>query len=284
ILNALIRAGHTVDALARSETAAADMVARGATAVRGNLQSPTTWVNSLRGADVVIHAAATFEDDEEAVDDIFVSALIDGAQKRDRALRVLYTGGCWLYGETGDEIATETSPYAAPAAFQWAVRHSARLHAVGADGGIEAITLHPAMVYGDGGGVFDRFAADARNNGRIQLWGSGKIRWPVVHRDDVGEAYRLAAERGVAGEHYNLSAESGLATGKIADAIARRFGATGLHEILPREQALATHGIWAEGPMIDQQMSGTKARISLGWKPEWTNACAFIEDDMKFPA
>lgn len=279
-LAALQRAGHTVTALARSDAAATELVRRGARIARGDLRAPAGWIAQAARTDALVHAAATFDDDEETVDRGFVDALTDAAAGRADPLRVLYTGGCWLYGETGDSVATETSPFDPPEGFRWAVNHSERLHGAA---GIEAMTLHPAMVYGDGGGVFDRFIDEAQTTGRITLWGDGAIRWPVVHRDDVGEAYRLALELGEPGAHYNLSAQDGLPTARIADAVARRCGAALPHDLMSREHALAAHGLWAEGPMIDQQMNSSATMRALGWRPRWTDACAFVGAEMKLP-
>src|SRR5437016_5034036 len=35
--------------------------------------------------------------------------------------RLIYTGGCWLFGATGDELATEETPFRPLPAFAWMV-------------------------------------------------------------------------------------------------------------------------------------------------------------------
>lgn len=280
VLDALVRNGHKVSALARSKGAATDVHARGATPVSGNLRAPEVWITEAAKADAFIHAGATFTDDDPLIDSGVVDALIAATRTRVTPLRVLYTGGCWLFGETGDVVADETSPFLAPQSFQWAVDHAARL--VQAPG-IDAITMHPAMVYGDAvkGGVFERFFGDAQAGGPIRIWGNGEIRWPVVHRTDLADAYLLALEHSAPGMDYCVSSEAGVPLSQIADAIARRTGAKTPHEIVPREQVLATESEWGEGPLLDQQMSGARIVTTLGWRPQRTDVCAFIEGDMK---
>ena len=279
VLDALIRAGHVVSALARSDAASREMAARGATPVLGDLRYPGEWMPAAAAADAFIHAGATFTADDPIIDGGVVDALCAAATRRAQPLRVLYTGGCWLFGETGNVVADETSPFLAPQSFQWAVDHAARLVEAS---GIEAITIHPAMVYGDQakGGVFERMIADAMSGGPIRIWGNGAIRWPVVHRADLANAYVLAVEKGVSGMELCVSAEVGVPLSGIADAIARRTGVTAPHAIVPRAQVLA-ESEWGEGPLLDQQMSGARIANTLGWHPRWTDVCGFIEHDMK---
>jgi hypothetical protein len=49
----------------------------------------------------------------------YFSALKSAAESK----TLVYTGGCWLYGRTGDRLATEESPLRAPAALAWSVDH-----------------------------------------------------------------------------------------------------------------------------------------------------------------
>ena len=61
----------------------------------------------------------------------------------------------------------------------------------------------------------------------------------------------------------------GLAVGRIARALAKRFG-TPRHapRIISAEAIEAELGGWAKGFALDQQLSGAKARRELGWTPE----------------
>ena len=58
VLDALVRAGHQVDALVRNSQSAADVQARGAHPVLGDLLDPVSWRNGAAASDGVIHAAA----------------------------------------------------------------------------------------------------------------------------------------------------------------------------------------------------------------------------------
>jgi nucleoside-diphosphate-sugar epimerase len=119
--------------------------------------------------------------------------------------------------------------------------------------------------------VFQRFYADARSGNAVRVVGDEKVRWPLVHGEDLAVLYRLVLENGVPGESYLGVTVEGMEVGQIARAFAQRFSpaATG-PEILPLDAAVAEYGIWAAGYALDQVQSGDKARRCLGWNPVHT--------------
>src|SRR6266571_1847502 len=54
--------------------------------------------------------------------------------------RFIYTGGCWLFGATGDAVATEETPFRPLPAFAWMVPH---LQRVLDTSGIDPVIIHP---------------------------------------------------------------------------------------------------------------------------------------------
>src|SRR5262249_60991865 len=116
-----------------------------------------------------------------------------------RRPRFSYTGGCWLFGSTGEAVATETTPFDPLPAFAWMVPNLRRVLAAP---GIAGIVIHPAMVYADDGGVFDRFARDAVDRHAVRVVASEAERWPLVQADDLAQLYALALERAPTGSRY----------------------------------------------------------------------------------
>lgn len=273
LVDELVAHGHEVSGLARSERSASVLGAKGVEPVMGDLRNPGDWADVVTRVDAVIQAAGTFSDDEGDVLHALSDALIDAAARRDVPLRFVDTGGCWLYGETGDAVADETSPFNAPKSFAWCLDVINKV--MGADV-LAASIVHPAMVYSRDGGVFSRFIEPAKAGQPVEIWGSPDTRWPVVHRGDTASAYRLVMEQGKAGAHYNIATEHGVRVGDIADAVAHRFGISAPHVVRDRASLVAEHGEWAEGPTIDQQMSGDRLRKELGWHPEITNAVKLV--------
>jgi nucleoside-diphosphate-sugar epimerase len=270
----LSRHGHDLVALARSEDAERKLAALDIGSLRGDLREPEKWVGVLRDVDAIIHVAATFTEDMGEVDNKLTETMLREAERVARRIRFIYTGGCWLYGVTGDRVADETTPYDPIPSFAWMVENGARALSAPT---LDTMIIHPAMVYDRDGGVLRRFIASAREKGRIEIWGSPDTRWPVVHRQDLAIAYRLILEGGIPGQSYCVASEPGVRVGDIADILSRRFGLTGNPLVRSTEEVVAEQGAWAVGPTLDQQMCGARIMRDLGWAPSHTDILSEIE-------
>ena len=103
-----------------------------------------------------------------------------------------------------------------------------------------------------------------------------QTRWPLVHRDDLAVAYRLALEAGEPGQSYNVAAQSGVAVGDIVSRLMTRFDLRIPPQVRSVDDVVAEHGDWAVGPTLDQRMSGRKIRDRLGWTPRNMDVLAEI--------
>jgi nucleoside-diphosphate-sugar epimerase len=262
----LIERGHQVWALARSDSSAAKLAKMGATPVAGDIVSPERWTARLPNIDAVIHAACDFNSDMGAIDARLLDALLPALAAQPKRARLIYTGGCWLVGATGDEIATEETPFQPLPAFAWMVP---QLRRVLESPEVDGIVIHPAMVYAAGGGVFSRFARDAVEREAIRVVAGDDVRWPLVHSEDLADLYVLALEHAPARSSYIGAAIEGLPVGRIISAFAKRFGTRQQRpQIISADAIAAELGEWARGYGLDQRLSGEKARRELGWKPK----------------
>jgi len=265
VVRELVGRGHELFGLARSGASAARLDHIGVTSFPGDTQSPEHWVARLPPLDAVIHMACDFSTDMGAIDRHLLDRLLPALAAQEETPRFIYTGGCWLFGATGDATATEATPFRPLPAFAWMVP---QLHRVLASPGVGGIVIHPAMVYAGKGGVFDRFARAAAAGQAVPVVASEAVRWPLVHAEDLAQLYALALERAPPGESYIGAAIEGLPIGRIARAFARRH-LTG-HEapqIVTTDVIAAELGEWARGYALDQRLSGDKARRELGWTP-----------------
>ena len=265
IVRALIERGHEVWALARSEASASKLRAGGATVVAGDIAAPERWTASLPLIDAVIHAACDFGNEMAAIDARLLDALLPALAAQPKRPRFIYTGGGWLFGATGDDVATENSPFRPVPAFAWMVPQFTRI--LGSRD-VDGIVIHPAMVYTPDDGVFRRFARDAVERDAVRLVGSEQVRWPLVHGADLASLYVLALEHAPVRSSYIGAGIDGLAVGRIARAFAMRFRT--IHqepEIISADAIAAELGEWARGYALDQLLSGAKARRDLGWTP-----------------
>lgn len=265
VLRALIARGHEVVALARSEASAGKIALLGGAVVRGDIGTPGQWLPGLPDVDGVIQMACDFGSAMGETERRLLDGLLPRLAASPRKVRFIYTGGCWLFGSTGDNVAAEDSALSPLPAFAWMVPH---LQRVLESRDIDGIVIHPAMVYGGDGGVFRRFEQDARECRTIRVVGSEAVRWPLVHCDDLADLYALALERAAPQSTYLGVATEGVPVGKIARAVARRVGvAVPVIDIVSEDAAAQELGEWARGYACDQRLSGAKARKELGWAP-----------------
>lgn len=265
IVRELIERGHEVWALARSEASAAKLREGGATAIAGDIAAPGRWTARLPPIDAVIHAACDFSSDMGTIDARLLDMLLSVLAAQPNRARFIYTGGCWLFGATDDDIATEATPFRPIPAFAWMVPQLTRI--LGSRE-VDGIVIHPAMVYTPDGGVFRRFARDAVERDAVRVVGSKAVRWPLVHGADLASLYVLALEHAPARSSYIGAAIDGLAVGRIAHAFARRFRTSRQEpQIISADAIAAELGEWARGYALDQLLSGARARRELGWTP-----------------
>ncbi|MBR0797499.1 NAD-dependent epimerase/dehydratase family protein [Bradyrhizobium jicamae] len=265
VVRELVARRHHVIGLARSETAAARLSARGAASMAGDISSPGTWVAQLPDIDAVVHMACDLASDMGAIERRLLDKLLPALAAQPAKVRFVYTGGCWLFGATGDVVATERTGFDPLPAFAWMISHLERILAAH---DVHGIVIHPAMVYEPAGGVFRRFARDAFAERAVRLVGGEAVRWPLVHSEDLAALYALALERAPAGSSYIGAAAEGRPVGQIARAFARLTGGPQEPMIVSADAAAAELGEWARGYALDQCLSGAKARHELGWQPK----------------
>jgi nucleoside-diphosphate-sugar epimerase len=266
VVRELVERGHELFGLARSEASAAKLRQLAVTPLPGDIGSPEAWTARLPRIDAVIHTACDFSTDMGAIDRRLLDRLLPALAAQRNRPRFITTGGCWLFGATGDVIATEETPFRPLPAFAWMVP---QLQRILTSPDIEGIAVHPAMVYEAEGGVFHRFAREAHDGEVVRIVESEAVRWPLVNSEDLATLYALALERAPAGSSYIGATIEGFPVGRIARAFTRRFGNPSEAPLVVSADTIAAElGEWARGYALDQRLSGAKARRELGWVPK----------------
>ncbi len=276
VVSELVNRNHQVVALSRSEKSDHKLVSAGADLLRGDLSDPTHWADDAISCDAIIQVAATFGDDMGDVDAKATKALMHASNSQTDPTRLIYTGGCWLYGDTGDEIATEDRPFDPLPSFAWMVTHAEMLLK---SPNLCTAVVHPAMVYDTrDGGVFYRFLSAAKAGGPIEIWGSPATRWPLIESGDLARVYCDLAERQDLVGHFNAVSEEGIPVGQIASTVSKATGSPQELAFLSVEEVVREHGAWAKGPTLDQQMSSNKLIVATGWTPRIADYSQAIPD------
>ena len=262
LLVQLADAGHHVNALARSDTAAAVVRGLGATPVRGDLTDLPLLRSAADLVDAVVHLGQAGED-TAGVDLAAAEAMLDGAGGRP----YVHTGGLWVYGTT-DGVADETAPKRPPRLTAWRVENERRVLEWAARGGHPVVVM-PAIVYGLARGLVQSSLVDTAGD-RVLVPGDGANRWGLVQVDDVAQLYVRALGAPAGGSYLGVT--QCLPVADVADALARAPGNPRRTESVPTEEFTGHFGLLAEALLLDQQLSGDRARQQLGWVPTHLDA------------
>jgi nucleoside-diphosphate-sugar epimerase len=260
---ALRRAGHRVFGLARSEAKARALEAQEITPVLGDLADPTTYVDVATRCAVLIHAA--FDNTSRGIpkDRAALDGLLEAGRRGSQTKTFIYTSGVWVHGDTRGVFVDETTPLDPLPLVSWRPPHESLVLESDA---VRGIVLRPGCVYGGSGGMPGGWFKSASDGVPPEVVGEGANRWALVHIEDLGEAYRLAAESGLAGEVFCIVERSRETVREMATAAGRAAGLSGEIRSLPLIDARKTMGPFADALAADQRVDGGKAERVLGWR------------------
>jgi len=271
---ALRRAGHKVTGLARTAEKAKLLESRGIRAIIGDLLKPEALATAARAAEGVIHTANTNDATSPQVDAAVVRAILQALEGTGKPF--VYTSGVWVLGSTGEKVADEQTPVNPtplvahrPAVEQEVLEFKGR--------GVRTIVIRPALVYGRGGSGPTMFTKSAKETGAARYVGDGQNRWPFVDVDDLAQLYVLALEKAAPGSLYNAAHGPSYRVLEVAEAASIGASAKGKTQAWPLEEARKTMHAFADALVLDQQISGEKAKKELGWSPR----AASVLDDLK---
>ena len=227
IAEALRKAGHTVDGLARSQNKAKQLEARGIHPVLGDLLKPETLAEAARSADGVIHTANTNDADAPRTDRAASQAILEALKGSEK--QFVYSSGVWVLGSTGQQVADEQSPMNPPAlvAHRFGLEREVLAYK---NQGVRPIVIRPAAVYGRGGGLLNMLVDSARQSGAARFVGNGENYWPFVDVDDLAQLYVLALEKAPAGSLYIGAHGPSYRMRELAEAASTGAGANGKGE------------------------------------------------------
>ena len=258
----LLKAGHQVLGLTRSDAGAKALAAAGAEVHRGSLEDLESLRRAAADSDGVIHLAfihdySKFKENCE-IDKRAIEALGSVLAGSDRPLIVASgTGGLSAPGQ----VATEEHVVPAKSPFP-RVSEQTALSLEGVSASIMRLPqVHDTVKQG----LVTYAIAVAREKGVSAYVGNGANRWPAAHISDVGHLYRLALEKHEAGAKYHAVAEEGLPLREIAEVIGRGLKVP-VKSIRP-EEAPAHFGWLGMFASLDFPASSTITREKLGWHP-----------------
>jgi nucleoside-diphosphate-sugar epimerase len=262
VLAELLRQGHEVTALVRSEAAAEVAAAAGATPAVVDLHDGAAVVALLAAADGAVHAASPGDETSAALDAAVVDAVIEAFAETGRPY--VHTGGVWVYGS--NPSIDEASPFRAPALVAWKEDVERRVLDAA---GLRGVVIVPGVAYGDGGGAIPGLLLGSPRDdaGNLIMLGSGRQRWSTVHVADLADLYVRALADGAARGYYVGADGFNPAVAELTSAAAEAVGAPGAVPGSDDEARARLGDHFAEVLLLDQATDTAKAREELGWSP-----------------
>ena len=262
VLSALLEDGHTVRALARSDSSAAALQAAGATVVRGDVEDTALLAEQARAVHGFVHTAAAADGKDAERDAALLDAVLPALAGTGKAY--VHTSGVWVHGS--GEI-DEDTPFDPPQLTAWRLPLDARVRAAAADG-VRSVVIAPGIVHGRGLGLPNVLVQGPRDaDGAVVLPGSGEQHWTTVHADDLGRLYVRALVDAAAGSYYLGVSGQNPTVREIGAAASRGTGGDGAVVGSTDAETEARLGPLAGALVLDQRATGAKARAELGWAP-----------------
>ncbi|MDR6866056.1 nucleoside-diphosphate-sugar epimerase [Microbacterium resistens] len=262
----LLRSGHEVLGLARSEASAAALNAKGAEALRGDLDAPDSLRAGAEAADAVVHLANKHDwadpDGNDRVERAAVEAMLDALEGSTKPFMI--ANGLSGIRDGGLILETDPSPAVGPTSDRGGSENLA-LDAV--PRGIRAIAMRfaPSVHGRNDWGFVNWLTAAARRQGVSGYIGDGSDAWSAVHVTDAARLIRLGLEGAPAGTRLHAVAEQAVPTKMIAEALGEVLSLP-VRSIDPAD-AVGHFGI--VGHFFAQTMIASSAlsRQLLAWEP-----------------
>ena len=276
IVPELIKAGHQVLGLTRSDAGAQSLIAAGAEAHRGSLEDLESLRTGAAISNGVIHCAfihdfSKFRENCE-IDKRAIEALSSVLAGSDRPLIVSSgTAGVAAPGQvaTEDRVVPKDLPFPR-------VSEQTALSLKGVSASVMRLPqVHDTVKQG----LVTYAIALAREKGVSAYVGDGRNRWAAAHVSDVARLYRLALEKHEAGAKYHAVAEEGVPARDIAESIGRGLKVPVVS--LSPEKAAAHFGWLAMFASLDMPASSAQTQQRLGWHPTGPGLIADL-DKMRY--
>jgi nucleoside-diphosphate-sugar epimerase len=271
VLDALVRAGHDVTALVRTNDKAKRVASKGARPIIGNLAEPESYRAEADGQDGYIHIAFDAPSGRgPAIDRIALDALIDAATRprpdgsgASHQRFIIYTSGIWVLGRR-PEPTTEDAPVNPIPLVAWRTEHEA-LVLDAASSTLRTAIIRPGVVYGGTQGIVGDLFKSA-SNGLVRVVGDGNNHWPLVYDRDLADLYARVAMREDASGVYHANDEADERVNDLVDAIAPYVPVRPDVRHVPLDEARTKMGGMADALSLDQIVRSPRSH-ALGWTP-----------------
>jgi nucleoside-diphosphate-sugar epimerase len=271
VVQELLKAGHQVLGLSRSDAGAKSLPAAGAEVHRGSLEDLESLRSGAAASDGVIHLAfnhdafgndfsrfvANCETDRQAIEAI--GSVLAGSDRP-----FIVTSGTGMANTVPGQPALEDNPTINSSVIPRAASEEAAASLAARGVNVSVVRL-PQVHDPVKQGLVTYAIIMAREKGVSPYVGDGLNRWPAAHVHDTARLYRLALEKNEAGAKYHAVAEEGVTLRDIAEVIGKGLKVPVVS--ISEEEAPAHFGWLAMFVGRDAPASSALTQKRLGWQP-----------------
>lgn len=244
--------GHDVAALVRPETDSKALRDLGVVIIAGDLASLPSLADSLGSYDAFLHIAQANSPEAPALNrtalDVFTA----------QPGFLVYTSGVWVCGNTGFDVADESTPPDPLPIVAWRPEQEQIALATG-----RGAVIRPGCVYGGRQSLCGGWFESAEQKKPVYLVGDGNNQWAMVNLHDLADCYVRITEQRATGIFHAVDD-----TNETLLGCALAVAAGCVIETVPIEVASEKYGPFADALAIDQRVSSKATRQKLGWTPK----------------
>ncbi len=270
----LLRAGHQVLGLTRSEAGAGKLRSAGAEILHGNIEDLDSLRKGAADSDGVIHLAFNhdFSQFEKNAADERAAITVLGETLLGSDRPFIVTSGTAMAANLDARPSTEDGPTAS-----WNPRAGLETTVKSfTERGVKTSIVRLAQIHDTHRqGLVPYFTAVAREKRVSAYIGAGSNRWPAAHVSDTAQLYRLAFETAEPGAIYHAVHEEGVPMKAIAEALGRGLKVPVI-SVKP-EESQAQFGWLSMFAGHDMPSSSAITREKLDWKPTGPSLIADLD-------
>ncbi|KAJ6585734.1 NAD(P)-binding protein [Mycena capillaripes] len=258
---ALVRAGHIVYGLARTQAKAKVLAAEEIIPILGDVSSDS-WLSHITTLDVVIEAVTARPDSARGTFERVAKAAAELRPKGAPLLSYIYTSGTWVHGDNRTEVVTDTTPLVHPVVEIVAWRPAVEQLVARSDA-VNGIVVRPALLYGRSASILSTLFKTAAE-GRVVCPGTPGGRYAVIHADDLADLFVRVAEKGslLGGKIFDAANNHTESVDDLLAQLVQVSGAKGPHEYRKPEN------LFEEAVQSTALIRPYLANALLGWSPK----------------
>ena len=286
LIPTLVKLGHQVSGLVRSDDSAKHIRALGAKAVIGDIYTPDKWINEAAQANVLVQLGAVVPPKKSnnkwlqmgvSLNSAACEGLIEAAERGGNCKAFITSSGVSVVGDYGEEWITESTPkIETPLTIYWGPNEEYVFKA--RQKGINAISFRFGQIYGSNpNGTFAKFFLKMAEKKQFRYMGKGDNFFPFVHIKDAVDAIIKAGDNPNNEPILHIVDDRPIRLKESVTALLAAF-----------DQKAKSVPIWlariiAGKPVVkgfsgSSRMKNDLARKSLDWKPQYPSFIDEIEN------